>query len=83
MRRFVMAHQEKWLRLVAALKPIDAEVADQIGTVAFVFLPAGSRNEFRIVIQALTRQDVPIIETRRIVLQVPLSDDRCLVPRLL
>ena len=79
-RRLVMAHEEEWLRFVTALQPVQAEVADEVGTVALVgFFLSVHLNEDGVVVQALTGKDLPIVEAAGGVDEVPFADEGGLV----
>jgi hypothetical protein len=58
-----MRHQEERLVVIALLEPIEGEVADQIGAVAFVLFLSGGSDEGRIVVDALPGKNIPIVET--------------------
>ena len=73
-RRLLVAHQEERLVLRAVLDEVDGEIRDEVGDVAGVLLAAGRREEDRVVIHALTGQNVPEIEARRLAAEVPLAD---------
>ena len=74
-RRFVLAHQHERLRFVAALQPVDREIADDIGHVAFVLHRFAVIDHRWIVIGTLPRQDVPIVKAGRVGAEVPFPDD--------
>ena len=79
MRRFMMRHQEKRFVLLAALEVLDRMVGDDVGAVSLELLLLTHFDHGGVVINALAGQHDPVIEAARIVLQVPLADEACLV----
>ena len=80
MRRLVMQQEAEGFILVPLVaEPIQRQVSRDVGGIAFDLPLLAIINEGRIVVIALTYQDVPIIETGRIGGQVPLPDHRRLV----
>ena len=80
MRRLVMQQEAEGFILVPLVaEPIQRQVSRDVGGIAFDLPLLAIINESRIVVIALTYQDVPIIETGRIGGQVPLPDHRRLV----
>ena len=77
--RLVLAHQQERLRLVAVLQPVDARIRDDVGGIALVLHLLAVVDHRRVVVHALARQDVPLVEAGRIGDEVPLADDRRLV----
>ncbi len=79
-RRLVLAHQEKGPRLVATIQPGQRLVGHKIGHVAGETLPlAAHLDKHGIVVVALPGQDLPVIETNRPSLQMPLADHRSVI----
>ena len=79
-RRLVLAHQHERLGFIAAFKPFHGQVGDDVGDVALMFHILAVADHRRVVVHTLARQDVPVIETGRFAHQMPLPDDRRLVP---
>ena len=71
-----MAHQKERLVHIPLLQPVQRKIRDQIRAIPRILLPPRRRNELRIVVRALPGQDVPVVKSRRIVLQMPLADLR-------
>ncbi len=71
MRGFEVMHQEKGLRLVPLLEPIETEVSYDIGRVSLVFHYIVRPSALRriscdwIVVPSLTRQYIVVIERSR------------------
>ena len=74
MRSLVLAHQQERFRLVAVLQPLDRQVGDDVGHVARVLHLLAVPDHRRVVVHALPRQDVPVIEAGRIADQMPFAD---------
>ena len=74
-RGLVMAHQEKGLGGVALLEPVQGEIGNDIGNVTldFAFLP--HENHLGIVVFALPREDVPVVEASGLASQMPLANE--------
>ena len=79
--RLVLAHEQEGLVLPAAVEPLQGVVGDEVGDVALVMHLAAGAQEVGIVIIALARQNLPVVETGRIAHQVPLADERGLIAR--
>ncbi len=83
MRRLVLAHEEKRLGRVAIAQPRDRRVADEVGAIALAPHAPRRREELRVVVAVLPRQDLPVIEAGRLADEVPLADHRRGVARRL
>ena len=70
---------EGFILVTLVAEPIQRQVSRDVGGIALNLPLLAIINESRIVVIALTYQDVPIIETGRIGGQVPLPDHRRLV----
>ena len=79
MGRFVLAHHEEGLGLVAALEPFDGLVSDDVSDVAFVLDGGAHLDGRRIVIHALAGEDVPVIKALGIGHEMPFANDSGLV----
>ena len=79
----MLTHEQKWLARIPLLQPLDREVSDQVGGIAFVLHLLPIVDHRRVVIDPLPGQDVPLIKARRVAAQVPLADDCGLVSRCL
>ena len=73
--------QNKRFTLVSlVLHPIDTLVGDDIGQIAFLYHSIVLHgNKARVIIIALLRQNIPIIESGWQTYQMPLSDNGCLI----
>ena len=76
MGRLVLAHEQERLRLVAVLQPFDRQLANDVGGVALMLDALAILDHWRVIVDALAGEDVPMIETGRIAPQVPFADDR-------
>ncbi len=77
----VLIHQHEGTILVAAiLQPAEHLIGDHIGHVAVLRYATLRGDELRIVVVALTGKDLPVIKSHRCGHQMPLPDDRRLVP---
>ena len=77
---FVMDEKRKRTCLVAiVIQPRDGLVGDDVGEVALLLILSFGIDEARIVVVTLSREDVPVVKTRRGTVQVPLSDDGGLI----
>ena len=81
--RLVLAHQQERLRPVALLEPVEARVGDDVGHVALMLDLAARRDHRRVVVDALARQDLPLVEAGRVADQVPFAEDGRLIARRL
>ena len=81
----VVDEEGKGFALVAAmLHPVDGLVGDDVGNVSMLTHRVVLHgDEVGVVVVALSRQHVPVVEARRQAFEVPLTDDGCLVARLL
>ena len=81
MRRLVLGHKEERLVWVpSVLEPIEGLFGDDIGAITIVAFPRTVHlDEIRIVITALAREDLPIIETSRVRIEMPLAEHDGLV----
>src|SRR6266487_1748987 len=71
MRCFVVIAEEERLLLRPILHKINGHVGNEVGRIAFQLLLSACVDENRIVIKALARQDVPVIEASRIAAEMP------------
>ena len=63
---FVMDEKRERTRLVAiVVQPRDGLVGDDVGEVALLLILSFGIDEARIVVVALSREDVPVVKTRR------------------
>ena len=80
----VLTHQEKWLLLISSLfEPVYSQVGYDVRAMSFDGGFALGSKEIRIVIEALSRKDHPLIESLRLRFEMPLSEHGCLVAYLL
>ena len=77
----MLAHQQKRLRFVAIVHPLQRKIRDQVGHVPFVSDFFAIADHRRVVVDSLARQDVPVVETGRLASEVPFPDQRRLVAR--
>jgi hypothetical protein len=71
------------LGFVAVLEPFDGEIGDEVGGVALVLDLLAVADHRRVVVDALAREDVPVVEAGGVADQVPFADDGGLVAGLL
>src|SRR5258708_4079653 len=72
MRSLVVAHQEERLLFVALLQPIETDVGDNIGAIAFMLFPLATIDEHGIVLTPFALHAFPILQSPTIALPVPL-----------
>src|SRR5690348_14861821 len=82
-RRLVVRHQKERFLAIALPEPIDAEIANEVGAVAFVLFLSGCGEKGWIVVDPLTGENIPIVESRGIGFQMPFADHRGLIAGLL
>ena len=82
-RGLVLTHQEKRLRAIATLQPVERQIGDDVRHIARGLDPLAIPNHRRVVVQPLSRQDLPVIKPGRIADEVPFPNQRCRVPRRL
>ncbi len=80
--RLVVEHeQERPRRVPPGLEEIDGHVREDVGDVAGMALRAVFADQVGIVVIALPGEDRPVVEARRVALEVPLADKGRLVAR--
>ena len=67
---------------IALLQPFQREITDQVCAVALVLFPFSILDEYRIVVESLAWEDIPVIEAAGIGLQMPFPDNRSLIALL-
>ena len=82
-RSLVLIDQEPGLLGAAALQKIHRQVGSDVGAVAGKLLARAILDEIRIEVDALARQHAPVVETNRVVAQVPLTDQAGAITGLL
>ena len=79
-RRLVLHHEHEGTTFVPTSEQADALVRDQVGDVPLLlYRIIWSGDEGGVVVVALTRQDLPVVEALRERVEVPLADDSGLV----
>ena len=82
-RRLVLEHKHEGLRLVALAHPVQREVSDDVGDVTLHLDHALGVLHRRVVVDALSRQDLPEVEAGGVADEVPLAYDGGLIAGLL
>ena len=82
-RRLVLTHEHERLGLVALGNPIEGKVGDDVGDVTLSLHHALRVLHRRVIIDALSWQHLPEVETDGVADEVPLADDGGLVAGLL
>ncbi len=77
---FLVKHQAERPGLVSFLHPVDGHIGDDVGGVAVDGLAFAVFDKDGVPVGALANEDRPVIETRGVGLQVPLANDRGLIP---
>jgi len=81
MRRLVLTHQHEWFVTVAIFEPVNRHIRDDVRAISFDADLSVLCQEVGVIVQALPRQDFPIVESLRFALQMPLTVKRRLVAR--
>ena len=80
----VLDHEDEGLcRISLILEPVDRQIGDEIGDVAFGLDAFTISDHGGSVIEALPDQSLIVVEPNRLTLEVPLADQRRLIPGLL
>ena len=80
----VLTHQEKRLILIAPFsEPVNGQIRHDVGAMSLDGGFSLGGKEIRIVIEALSRKNHPLVESLRLRFEVPLSEHGGLVSRLL
>ncbi len=81
---FVLNHEHKWLGSVTIFfEPMESFVSYDVCAVAFNLIATFRIVEVGIVVHALTRKDIPVVESRWFGAQVPFANDGRFVTRFL
>ncbi len=78
----VKEQQERLFLIRPIVEEIKGEICDQVCDIARVSLFFTHLNHIRVVILTLAGQDIKIVKTGRVTLEMPLADERRLVTRL-
>ncbi len=72
----MLRHQQEWFGAISVLDPIDRQIADDVGHVAFVLNLFAVANHGRVVVDALAWKDVPMVEASWVGHEMPFADER-------
>ena len=78
----VQQQAERPVGVALVLQPVEGQVGGDVGGVAGDDAALAVIYKGRVVVLALSDEDVPVVEAGRVGGQVPLADDRCLVAGL-